>query len=130
VIDLSNYLLAHMNQGAVENQRILDPESVALMHDRHRSLMGHDFPPKNLKGAGLSWFQYSGGYQGHAGAVAGLMAEILYNDNEGLPYGMVIMMTKSHAKTEVDWDWWREYYVPFVDILFEEGKAMAQAEGN
>ena len=127
VIDLSNYLLAHMNQGALGEGRILEPESVAFAHEKHRVLNINDFPPKHLNGSGLSWFHWDGGYQGHNGFVAGLVAEILYNENYGVPYGMVIMMTKSHAKTEVDWNWWRTYYVPFVDTLLEEGKAKAAA---
>jgi CubicO group peptidase (beta-lactamase class C family) len=130
VLDLAKYLLAHMNQGALGDRRILEPESVALMHERHRYLSLNDFPPKYTNGAGLSWFLHGGGYQGHSGFVAGLMAEILYNDREEVPYGMVFMMTKSHAKTELDWDWWHNYYVPIQEILLEEGKAMALAEGN
>jgi hypothetical protein len=130
VLDLSNFLLAHMNQGALGDQRILEPETMSLMHKQHRYLSGHDFPPNNLKGVGLSWFLYEDGYQGHSGFVAGLMADILYTDREALPYGMAIMMTKSHSKTEVDWDWWHTYYVPFQEILFEEGKDLALAEGK
>ena len=119
-----------MNQGVLGDRRILEPESVALMHERHRHLSLNDFPPKYTNGVGLSWFLHGGGYQGHGGFVAGLMAEILYNDREEVPYGMVFMMTKSHAKTELDWDWWHNYYVPIQEILLEEGKAMALAEGN
>ena len=62
--------------------------------------------------------------------MAGLMTEILYNDRQEVPYGMVIMMTKSHAKTEVDWAWWHEYYTPFQEILFSEGEALAKSEGE
>jgi CubicO group peptidase (beta-lactamase class C family) len=130
VIDLANYLLAHMNQGALGDRRILEPESVALMHERHRYLSINDFPPKYTDGIGLSWFLHGGGYQGHSGFVPGLMAEILYNDGEAVPYGMVFMMTKSHAKTEIDRDWWYDYYVPIQKILLEEGKAMALAAGE
>jgi CubicO group peptidase (beta-lactamase class C family) len=130
VIDLANYLLAHMNQGALGDRRILEPETVALMHERHRRLSINDFPPKYTEGIGLSWFLHGGGYQGHSGFVAGLMAEILYNDRGTVPYGMVFMMTKSSAKTELDRDWWHQYYVPIQEILLEEGKAMALAQGN
>jgi CubicO group peptidase (beta-lactamase class C family) len=132
VLDLSNYLLAHMNQGVLGERRILEQESVAFMHEKQRHLYINDFPPKHLNGSGLSWFHWDGGYQGHNGFVAGLMAEMLYNDTQEVPYGMVIMMTKSHSKTVVDWNWWRTYYVPFVDTLLEEGKAKAAvlASGN
>jgi CubicO group peptidase (beta-lactamase class C family) len=130
VLDLAKFLLAHMNQGALGDRRILEPESVALMHERHRHLSLNNFPPKYTEGVGLSWYLHRDGYQGHSGFVAGLMAEMLCNDREGVPYGMVIMMTKSHAKTELDWDWWRDYYAPFVDTLLKEGKFMAQAAGN
>jgi hypothetical protein len=130
VIDLANYLLAHMDQGALGDRRILEPESVAFMHEKQRYLSINDFPPKYLNGSGLSWFHWDGGYQGHNGFMPGYMAEILYNDREEVPYGMLIMMTKSHAKTELDWDWWYNYYVPIQTILFEEGKAMALAAGE
>jgi hypothetical protein len=43
---------------------------------------------------------------------------------------MVIMMTKSHSKTEIDRGWWYDNYVPIQNILLEEGKAMALAAGE
>jgi hypothetical protein len=58
------------------------------------------------------------------------MAEILYNDRENMPYGLVIMMTKSHAKTEIDRGWWHDYYVPIQEILLQEGKTLALASGD
>lgn len=128
IIDLAKYLRAHMNQGALGDGRILEPESAAFMHEKQRYLNINDFPPKHLNGSGLSWFHWDGGYQGHNGFVPGFMAEILYNDRQEVPYGMVIMMTKSHSKTEIDREWWREYYVPIQEVLFEEGKAMALEE--
>ena len=130
VPDLARYLLAHMNRGMLGDQRLLEPESVVLMHEKQRYLNINDFPPKHLNGAGLSWFHWAGGYQGHNGFMPGYMAEILYNEGDGVPYGMVIMMTKSHSKTEIDRGWWNDYYVPFVDTLLEEGKVIALAEGS
>ena len=129
VLDLAKYLLVHMNQGALGNERILEPESVALMHGRHRVLSLQD-NSHYINGLGLSWFLYSGGYQGHSGAMPGNQAEIIYCDQENLPYGVVMVMTYGCSKTVCDKDLYSDYYGPIQEILFEEGKALAQSEGE
>lgn len=57
VLDLANFLLAHMNHGALGNRRILEPESVAMMHERHRHLnINHS--PLDINGIGMGWFLF------------------------------------------------------------------------
>jgi CubicO group peptidase (beta-lactamase class C family) len=129
VLDLAKYLVVHMNEGALGDQRILEPESVALMHERHRVLS----MPGNthyINGLGLSWFLYSGGFQGHGGSMPGNKAEIIYNDQEAVPYGVVMMMTYGCSKTDCDMGLFNNYYGPIQEILFKEGQVLAGAEGN
>ena len=118
-----------MNQGALGNQRILKPESVALMHKRHKVLRLQN-NMHYINGLGLSWFLFSGGYQGHGGAMPGNQAEIVYNDQEARPYGVVMMMTYGCSKTKCDMDLYSNFFGPIQEILFEEGKALARSEGE
>jgi CubicO group peptidase (beta-lactamase class C family) len=129
VLDLAKCLMMYMNQGALGDQRILEPESVALMHQRHRPLsMNHS--PLDISGIAMGWFLYRSGYQGHGGATPGYRADIVYNDQAPLPYGVITMMNYGCSKTPFDVDLFNTYYEPIQEILFEEGKAIALAEGN
>jgi CubicO group peptidase (beta-lactamase class C family) len=129
-IDLSHFLLAHMNQGALGDRRILEPETVALIHERHRSLNLDNMLSKDANGVALGWFTYNGGYQGHGGGVPGILTNMLYSDEEDVPYGMVIMLTYGFSKIEADVGWANNYLLPIMDMLLEEGRAIAQGEEN
>jgi CubicO group peptidase (beta-lactamase class C family) len=49
VNDLSNFLIAHINEGVYKNNRILEKETVELMHT---------IQPNNSIGYGLAWMEY------------------------------------------------------------------------
>jgi len=125
VIDLSKYLLVHMNQGRGNDHQILQAESVNMMHDQTVVLNFTDFPPMELEGLGLSWFLWEDGYQGHPGATPGYLAQIIYNEGDKMPYGIVILMTYGCSKTECDFDWFNKYYVGIREILFSEAEMIA-----
>jgi hypothetical protein len=60
--------------------------------------------------------------------VAGCHANILYKEGDRTPYGIVIMMTYSGAKTPVVREWWEKYYVGIRELLFEEAKVIASRQ--
>jgi len=128
VIDLSQFLLVHMNEGSLGDVQILKPESVELMHGPIISLSIDNFPPSYLDGEGLSWFHFGDDSQGHGGNVAGYSADMLYKEGDETPYGIVILMNYGVSKTPVVWEWWEEYYVGIRELLFEEAEAIAMGQ--
>jgi CubicO group peptidase (beta-lactamase class C family) len=130
VLDLSQYLLVHVNQGQVGDTQILHPATVEMMHAREVVLSGRDFPPMELAGLGLSWFLWADGYQGHPGASPGYIAQIICRESETVPYGIVILMTYGCSKTECDFAWFDEYYVALRERLFAEAAAIAGQKGE
>jgi len=128
LIDLSKFLLVHMNEGSLGDTQIMTPESTALMHEQHKALTIQDFPPMYLTGVGLGWFLWENGYQGHGGAVPGYYAKMVFNEGEGVPYGIVMLMTYGCSKTPCDLDWFNEYFVGIRELLFEEAKSLASEQ--
>jgi CubicO group peptidase (beta-lactamase class C family) len=72
VLDLSNFLIAHMNQGRSNDFQLLHPESVSLMHQ-----------------ASLGW---SG--TGHGGRAAGFVADMYYYNNENGTFGIIQLINR------------------------------------
>jgi CubicO group peptidase (beta-lactamase class C family) len=79
VNDLSHFLIAHMNDGIYENTRILDEETVDLMHD---------IQPDNSIGYGLAWMDYPISIRysamGHGGDIIGVDTWMLYIPSENI----------------------------------------------
>jgi CubicO group peptidase (beta-lactamase class C family) len=79
VEDLSHFLIAHMNQGLYKDVRLLQPDTVALMHT---------IAPDNAIGYGLAWMQTNIGSRltttGHAGDLPGADTWMLYNETQNL----------------------------------------------
>jgi CubicO group peptidase (beta-lactamase class C family) len=77
VSDLSHFLIAHMNDGVYNGTRILQKETVDLMH--------HITPENNI-GYGLAWMQTQItrhlSATGHAGDLAGTDTWMLYNQTQ------------------------------------------------
>ena len=80
--DLSHFFIAHMNEGIYQNTRILEKETVDLMHH---------IQPDNAIGYGLAWMQYPIGFQymamGHGGDIMGVDTWMLYIPSEDI--GMI-----------------------------------------
>ena len=76
VLDLSKYLLMHMNNGTYEGVKILEEETVKEMHSPQ---MGNDY-------YGLGWMigTTSEGeiYGGHSGKIIGVRAEMWYRQSD------------------------------------------------
>jgi len=128
IIDLAQFLLIHMNKGSTGGVQILKPETVELMHGPITSLDINDFPPSHCTGCGLSWFHFDDSSQGHSGFVAGNCADILYKEGDGNPYGIIILMTYSGAKTPLVWEWWEKYFVEVRELLFKEAELIASGQ--
>jgi CubicO group peptidase (beta-lactamase class C family) len=79
VMDLSHFLIMHMNDGVYNGTQILKKETVALMHQ---------IDPDNRLGYGLAWMQSIISRHltatGHAGDLPGADTWMLYNQTEDL----------------------------------------------
>ena len=78
VSDLSHFLIAHMNDGVYNDTRILEKETVDLMHELQSG---------NRIGYGLAWMhQYIMGFwtSGHGGDLPGVDTWMLYNQTEDI----------------------------------------------
>jgi CubicO group peptidase (beta-lactamase class C family) len=79
VSDLSHFLIAHMNEGVYKDTRILEKETVELMHE---------IQPDNNIGYGLAWMQTIISPRlttsGHAGDLPGTDTWMLYNQTEDI----------------------------------------------
>jgi CubicO group peptidase (beta-lactamase class C family) len=75
VLDMSNYLIAHMNEGSFNGVQLLEPDSVDLMHSH-----------------GLGWM--TGSFDGHSGVFWGFLAEMWYNEVDDGRYGYVLLINR------------------------------------
>jgi len=79
VTDLSHFLIAHMNEGVYKDIRILEKETVDLMHQIQQD---------NAIGYGLAWMQTTINPRltatGHGGDLPGTDTWMLYNQTEDL----------------------------------------------
>ena len=76
VSDLSHFLIAHMNDGIYNGTRILQKETVELMHE---------IQPGNQIDYGLAWYQdtiWGINVTGHSGGNVGVNTEMCYNQTE------------------------------------------------
>ena len=86
VLDLSKFMIAHMNNGlALNGYQLLQPETVKLMHEIAVPVEGSiNLIP--LDGYGLGWTIAEDGIQGHIGGASGYEAEMLFKET---PHGKV-----------------------------------------
>jgi CubicO group peptidase (beta-lactamase class C family) len=77
--DLSHFLIAHMNEGIYQNTRILEKETVDLMHT---------IQPDNALQYGLAWMDYPISLKysamGHGGDIMGVDTWMLYMPSENI----------------------------------------------
>jgi CubicO group peptidase (beta-lactamase class C family) len=114
VTDLAHFLTAHMNQGEFEGYKLLQPESLALMHKKTET-SGGDFLQI---GYGYGWGIYRKeswqmwditfeprGYQGHGGTYWGYSSAMFMVQEEEGTYGYVLLMNTGHVgKADSPWD--------------------------
>ena len=98
--DLSQFLIAHMNEGSLVNVQILEPKTVTLMHKpavRTTADLG-------MAASGYAWtirreepWMYWGtpfqmrGAQGHGGADYGYRSSMYYVEEEEGGYGVIVL---------------------------------------
>ena len=129
VQDLSKFLLIHMNHGELGDIRILQPESIDMMHERVIQTSGTDFPSLDFYGMGYGWLLWGDGYQGHTGGTPGYFSQMIYRENDLGPYGVILMVTNGCSMTECDFEWFDTYFVAIREILLEEAEELNNQDG-
>lgn len=103
ISDLSHYLIAHMNNGIYNGKRILNQDTIKLMHSYHSNT---NFA-ENLT-YGFGWMLWKDGnnetYGGHSGGILGGRAEMWYRLSD---------------KIGVIYFWNQNQYVNFLDKPME-----------
>jgi CubicO group peptidase (beta-lactamase class C family) len=133
--DLSNFLVAHMNDGEFEGYQLLKPETVRLMHDSKSQTSG-DFMQV---GYGYGWGRYQKeprqmwditfqprGYQGHGGRYWGYgSAMYMVEEKEGA-YGYVLLINNSMVES-MDDPWVFAIQMNIQDLILAEAYRLYQA---
>ncbi|MGD8750540.1 MAG: serine hydrolase domain-containing protein [Anaerolineales bacterium] len=127
VLDLARFMALHMNDGALEDVKILSSESIVQMHARDVELSGTDFPSMELYGFGWGWLLWGGDLMGHTGAVPGFYSQMVYRDVK-TPYGVVLMMNTGCSVVECDFQWFDDYFVAIREILMEEAARLVEGQ--
>jgi CubicO group peptidase (beta-lactamase class C family) len=96
VSDLTNFLIAHMNDGKIEGLQLLKPESIELMHRKAVSFS----PQSPILGYGYGWIHNNEnpvnfidmrGSQGHGGEYLGYMSAMWFVEEEQGGYGIILL---------------------------------------
>ncbi|MFW9851172.1 MAG: serine hydrolase domain-containing protein [Candidatus Thorarchaeota archaeon] len=116
VLDLSKYLIAHMNGGISGGIRILESSSVDMMHSDE-----------------LGWVKNNFVRQGHTGRYIGFTGDIRYSQYEGSVYGIILLVNRDAAiNPDVDLDFgpsnaaFDSSYATIVSLLFQESLNMVR----
>ncbi|MHA2152760.1 MAG: serine hydrolase domain-containing protein [Candidatus Thorarchaeota archaeon] len=109
VLDLSNYLIAHMNEGTSNGVQILEPESAETMH----SVISN--------GYGLGW--QGDTFQGHLGRHYGFESEMWYNEVEDNRYGIILLINRDYGP-DGDPDELHKSHI--LSILHQQGRDMLE----
>lgn len=114
--DISHFLFMHMNNGSYNDVRILQPETIELMHTaQFTDLQGFDIYKDNRK-YGFGWIvwpdekgTYQHGLQGHLGNVPGGLSSMTLYNNTGVIFFGNEWFRVSYQQTFV-MGWLREYF--------------------
>ena len=124
VNDLSQFLIAHMNQGRYRNTQILQPTSVNAMQTSQFSMFGHELGGFTFRGYGLGWPLFEDHIIGHGGATPGYLAQIAFQTVGNSKYGIVILLNRGsslvHDEYLLD-----TFFPAIVTLLFDEAKQRA-----
>lgn len=127
--DLARFMGVHMNRGEFSGIRILQPESVALMHDRAVPLSFRDFNNLGMHGMGLGWMLWDDGLQGHSGNVPGFAAEMIFREEPEGGSGLVLMMNAG-CSLKCDKDWYSAYWLAIRDLLLQEASRLYREQAG
>jgi len=122
--DLSNFLIAHMNQGQYHNTLILQPDTVDLMQTSQFSMFGHGFGGYSFAGYGLGWPLYKDQIIGHGGAAPGYLAEIAFKTVGDSKFGIVFILNRGASLVEDDY--LVNTFIPkMIEVLFDEATQLS-----
>jgi CubicO group peptidase (beta-lactamase class C family) len=125
-VDLSQFLIAHLNDGRQGDVQLLQPETVELMHGLISPLDWPAFFGLHWQGYGLGWELYKDGYEGHPGACPGNLANLVLHDAGQGGYGVVLMANRGASLDSVDWT--AGSYTPILKLLLEQAAEMHQEQ--
>ena len=124
VLDLGNFLIAHMNQGEYHNALILQPDTVDLMQTSQFSMFGHGFGGFSFAGYGLGWPLYQDQIIGHGGAVPGYLAETVFKTVGNSKFGIVLLLNRGDSLAEDDYII-NTFLPAVINILFDEAAQLS-----
>jgi CubicO group peptidase (beta-lactamase class C family) len=144
VPDLAQFMIAHMNQGQAGGVQLLQPETVALMHERAVSFpLGQGDLNQVSYGLGLGHFREipwsvwghlydMHGATGHGGSWWGYQAQMWFVEEKEGGYGIVLLTnTESDFKAEARELWLFASPLRLQVLLMEEASRMyAQTVGG
>ena len=119
VHDLTQFLIAHMNEGQINGFQLLKPESVESMHRQIVSFSEQSI----MVGYGLGWahlsnetykHHYLHGAQGHGGEKWGFRCHMWFVEKEQGAYG-IILMTNINTSFKTD-----SLYVPATNLKIQD----------
>jgi CubicO group peptidase (beta-lactamase class C family) len=132
VPDMAQFLIAHMNEGRIGDVQLLEPESVAEMHQL-RIASSVDV---GMAGSGYGWthfrrepWEYWGsffqfyGAQGHGGSDIGYRARIYMVERDVGGFG-VILLTNTANFLKEDMLWYFSTYLQLETMLMEEAERL------
>jgi CubicO group peptidase (beta-lactamase class C family) len=136
--DLSNFLLAHMNQGRFDEYQLLQPDTIAMMH-QSTSETYDDFMQV---GYGYGWGKFQDeprqmweltfhprGFQGHGGRYWGYNGAMYMVDEKDSAYGYILLM--NHSMTEsMDNPWAISIQMNIQDLILGQAYKMYQTSLN
>jgi CubicO group peptidase (beta-lactamase class C family) len=136
VEDLSQFMIAHMNDGRAGQVQLLEPATVGRMHAPETKISGDI----GMVASGYGWshfmdgsWNYWGtpfemrGAQGHGGHDYGYRARFLFVEEGEGGYGMIILTNLADLFKE-DMLWFFGIYLQLEDLLMKEAQAMWQAK--
>jgi CubicO group peptidase (beta-lactamase class C family) len=131
VLDLSKFMIAHMDGGRAPNGvQLLQPETVDMMHAIAAPVEGsiNNIP---MRGYGYGWTIAEGGIEGHIGGASGYEAEMLYRETDQGNYGIIFLRNWSWELAddyENGYEYWKNYHVGVRDILMEAAEQMLPSD--
>ena len=125
VPDLAVYLITHMNEGRAPNgYQLLQPDTVALMHELAVVNAEGGINTFPMLGVGLGWYVCENGIQGHIGGAPGYGATMLCQETTQGKVGIILLRNWSWSyvmDNDRVTEYGMQYYLPLEQLLFEAG---------
>ena len=128
VLDLSQFLIAHLNPGRNGDVQLLQPRTIELMHGLISPLDWPAFFGLHWQGYGLGWELYRDGYQGHPGACPGYLANIVLQQEDQGRYGVVLMANRGASFDTTEWA--STSYAAILNLLLQEAGELYQEQAE